>query len=240
MLATEARLALRTPIGVIWGLAFPIVLLIIFSSIPAFKKPNADLGGLTYLSVYVPILMVFSLAMLAMVSLTTPLAAYREQGVLRRLSVTPARPVWVLAAQLLIHLAVAAVALVLLLAIAKIGFALQGPEQIPGFILSLVLVALALFALGLWVAAIAPSAQAASAIGGALFFPMMFFAGLWIPRNIMPAVLRSISDYTPLGAGVQAMQSSFTGSFPPARSLLVLVAYIAVVGVAAVRQFKWE
>ena len=132
MLVTEARLAWRTPIGLIYGLGFPVVLFIIFGSIPAFKKPNAALGGLTYLSVYVPILMVFSLAMLAMIGLPSPLAAYREQGVLRRLSTTPARPVWVLAAQLVINLAIAVVALVLLVAIAMAGFGVQAPQQVPG------------------------------------------------------------------------------------------------------------
>ena len=54
LLATETRLALRTPIGVIYGLAFPLVLFIIFASIPSFRKPNSDLGGLTYLSIMCP------------------------------------------------------------------------------------------------------------------------------------------------------------------------------------------
>jgi ABC-2 type transport system permease protein len=165
--------------------------------------------------------MVFSLAMVSMIGLTTPLAAYREQGVLRRLSTTPARPTLVLAAQSLINLTIAFVALVLIALISGMAFGARAPQKIPGFILSIVLIALALSAIGLWVAAIAPNAQVAGGIGSALFFPMMFFAGL-------------------LGAGVQAMQTAVQGAFPPARALLVLIVYAAVAGAAAIRQFKWE
>jgi ABC-2 type transport system permease protein len=240
MLISEARLAWRQPFGLVYGLGFPLLLLIVFSSIPSFRKPNADLGGDTYLSVYIPILMVFSLAMVSMIGLTTPLAAYREQGVLRRLSTTPARPTLVLAAQSLINLTIAFVALVLIALISGVAFGARAPQEIPGFILSIVLIALALSAIGLWVAAIAPNAQVAGGIGSALFFPMMFFAGLWIPRNVMPVVLRHVSDFTPLGAGVQAMQTAVQGAFPPARALLVLIVYAAVAGAAAIRQFKWE
>jgi ABC-2 type transport system permease protein len=56
----------------------------------------------------------------------------------------------------------------------------------------------------------------------------------------MPVVLRHVSDFTPLGAGVQAMQTAVQGAFPPARALLVLIVYAAVAGAAAIRQFKWE
>lgn len=52
-----------------------------------------------------------------------------------------------------------------------------------------------------------------------MFYPMMFFAGLWGPQQIMPTMPRDISDYTPLGASVQAIQRSMRGAFPPAPAL---------------------
>jgi len=236
----EAKLSWRQPAGLIFGLGLPVLLLLVFANIPAFRKPNDTLGGLTFLSVYVPILMAFALASLALIGLTAPLATYREQGILRRMSTTPVPPSWVLAAQLVVNLGIAAAALLLIITIATAAFGVQGPAQVPGFILAVVLEAAALFAMGLWVAAIARTAQAAAAIGNILFFPMMFFAGLWIPRDVMPAALRSISDFTPLGAAVQALQGATRGIFPPARPLLVLLAYAAAFGILAVRSFKWE
>lgn len=93
----EAKLAWRQPIGLIYGLGLPVLLLVIFGSIPAFKKLTPALGGLTLLSIYIPILIALTLALLALVGLAAPLAAYREQGVLRRMSTTPVPPSWVLA-----------------------------------------------------------------------------------------------------------------------------------------------
>ena len=68
----------------------------------------------------------------------------------------------------------------------------------------------------------------------------MFFAGLWLPRAIMPAVLQDISNYTPLGAAVEAIQDSMLQGFPPAAPLLVLAAYAVAFGFLAQRFFRWE
>lgn len=63
---TEFRLFLRERVGPIWGVGFPLLLLIIFGSIPSFSRPKAALGGLTELDLYVPILIGFVIAMLAL------------------------------------------------------------------------------------------------------------------------------------------------------------------------------
>jgi ABC-2 type transport system permease protein len=236
----EARLFLRERVGVIWGIGFPLVLLIIFGNIPAFRQPSSDLGGLTYLDAYVPILIVFVVAMLSLNALPPTLAGYREHGVLRRLATTPVGPSRVLAAQLAVNLAVIATTLIAMLAVARLAFGVELPRQAGGFVLTVVLAAAALLALGLFLAAVAPSGRAANAIGAILFFPMMFFAGLWLPRAAMPVVLRDISDFTPLGAAVQALQDSAQGHWPHLLYLAVMACYALVFGVAAARLFRWE
>ena len=85
----EARLTWRRPQGLIGGIALPVLLLVVFSLIPAFRAPAADLGGVSRLSVYVPIMIAFGLALIAFYSLPVPLVSYRELGILRRLSTTP-------------------------------------------------------------------------------------------------------------------------------------------------------
>ena len=77
-------------------------------------------------------------------------------------------------------------------------------------------------------------------IGRVTFFPLMFFAGLWLPRALMPAVLLNISNYTPLGATVQAVQDSMQTGFPATAPLLVLAAYALVFGFLARHFFRWE
>jgi ABC-2 type transport system permease protein len=190
--------------------------------------------------VYVPVLIAVALVMLAVNALPTILTSYREKGILRRLSVTPVPPSWVLATQLAINLAVAVLTTILIVGVGRLVFDVRLPRQIIGFVLVFLLAAVALLALGLLIAAIAPNGRIASGIGSILFFPLLFFAGLWLPQAAMPDILRRISDFSPLGAAVQALQDTMQGYWPHPLALAVMAAYAIVFGVAAVRLFHWE
>ncbi len=240
LLQSETKIAWRVPLGLILGVAVPILVLVIFGTIPAMNKAAGSLGGLTYFSVYFPILIAFVLGMLSLISLPVHLASYREQGILRRMSTTPVPPAWMLAAQVIINLALAIVALGILVAAGIAGFGLGAPKAAGGFTLALVLTIAAMFAIGLWVSAIARTTGWAGAIGQLFLYPLLFSAGLWLPQERMAPALRQISEWLPLGAAVHAMQSSMLGTFPSAQSLLVLIGWAAVFGFLAVRFFRWE
>jgi ABC-2 type transport system permease protein len=92
----------------------------------------------------------------------------------------------------------------------------------------------------LLVGSLARTGRVASAVGAMLFLPLMFFAGLWTPQATMPAVLRRVSDDTPLGAAVAALQHSMAGQWPAWPSLALLAGYAAILGLLAWRFFRWE
>jgi ABC-2 type transport system permease protein len=236
----EIVLFARSAGSVLWTALAPVAALIVLGSVPAIRQPTKVLHGISYLDAYLPILMMFSLCMSTVNILPPTLATYREKGILRRLSTTPVPPARLLAAQAAIYLGMALVVSVILLAVAVGAYDVTLPHQLPGFVVSLLLVAAATTGIGLLVAALAPSGKAANAISMALFFPMMFLAGLWVPRAQMPDLLRTVSDYSPLGAGVQAIQSSIAGHWPGTQSLAVLVGYALVFCTLAVRTFRWE
>ena len=73
-----------------------------------------------------------------------------------------------------------------------------------------------------------------------LFLPLMFFAGLWKPLATMPAALRRVSEDTPLGAAVAALQHTMSGQWPSASGLALLAGYAVVFGAVAWRFFRWE
>jgi ABC-2 type transport system permease protein len=234
---TEVRLLLREPVALFWGLAFPMALLAIMGI--ASSGPGARLGGLPLVAVYEPILIAFVTVAFAIQGLPAVVAGYRERRILRRLATTPVGPVRVIAAQLTINLAVALVATAGILAVGRLGFGVALPGQPAGFLVTYVLAAAAMLGLGMLIAAVAPTGRTAGVIGTMLFFPLMFFAGLWIPRATMPASLLRISDFTPLGAAVQAMQDSMRGAWPHPSGLAVLAGYALVFTVAAARFFRW-
>ena len=168
------------------------------------------------------------------------LAGYRERGVLRRLQTTPIGPARVLAAQLLANLAVVVGTSIAILLLARIGFGVAFPRQLAGFAIAALLAAVALMCVGLFIAAVVPSSRAAQATGALLFYPLMFFAGLWLPIANMPATLQHISHATPLGAAVQALTDSAQGHWPTWLQLVTMAAYAVAFGLAAARWFRWE
>jgi len=91
LVLSEWRLARRSPLGLVWGVGLPVLLLVIFGSLPALNKSSTALGGLSFFEVYQPTLIALSLSLLALVSLPTVLASYRENRVLRRMQTTRCR-----------------------------------------------------------------------------------------------------------------------------------------------------
>jgi ABC-2 type transport system permease protein len=230
----------RALVGLTLSVGFPLLLLIIFGAIHSFNTPVGTFGGLTTLDVYVPILLVFALALLALVAMPATQATYRELGYLRRLKTTPTGPVRLLAAELAVKLAVAALTVAVIVLVARFGYDVAAPRQLGGFIVAGLFAAAALMAIGLFVAAVAPNAGAARGIGAILFYLMMFFAGLWLPIPSMPSVLQHISHATPLGAAVPALQDATLGQWPTWLQLVTMAAYAVAFGLAAARFFRWE
>jgi ABC-2 type transport system permease protein len=237
---TETKLFFREPAGVFFALAFVPLLLIIFGLVPGMREHDQDLGGLRLLDVYAPILVVMALAMFSISGLPQQFASYRDKGVLRRMRTTPVRPTVLLGAQLLMGTIMSVGVMAFVLTVGRLAFDVSLPRLMPAYLVSYLLCALAMFVLGLLVASVAPSGKGAGAIGTMLFFPLMFFAGLWAPRDTMSSLLRRISDFTPLGAGVQSLQDSAAGHWPQLLHVAVMLGWTIVAGGLAARYFRWE
>jgi ABC-2 type transport system permease protein len=237
---SELKLLSRDPVPMFFSLFFPTILVVILGSIPAFREPSADLGGGRVIDIYVGIAVALTLAMLGLQVTPAVLAAYRERGILRRLATTPARPSYLLGAQLAAALLIALVSSGLAIVVGRVAFDVPLPSQPVGFVLAFVLAALGVFSIGLFISAVAPNGKAGNAIGTLLFFPSMFFAGLWTPRELMPKVIQRIGDFTPLGAGERALHDAMTGHWPGLLSATVLVGYLVVFGFASARLFRWS
>lgn len=236
----EARLFLRQPATALTIFALPVVLTIGFGLIPSFGDPSKDLGGQTGIEYIAAISIAIIFAVMGLNLLPSILADNREKGILRRLRATPVRPQFLLAAQLIIYVVAAIIGSVLVIAVGNLAFDVPLPEQFAGFVLVFALGMASLLSLGLFVAAVAPSAQAATGIGMGLFFPSMFLAGVYFPRDQMPSALQTVSDCTPLGAALQALRDTWMGDTPRPLHLVIMAAYTVVALLAATRFFRWE
>jgi len=240
LVESEARIAYRVPVGLVFGVALPVMLLIIFGDAPSMNQPRAVLGGLTDFTVFFPILVVFVIAAVALFGLPMHLATYRNQGILRRLGTTPVPPAWMLAANVVVSLILAAEAIVILVVVGSQAYGLAAPKDPGGFVLVLVLAVAAMFAIGLCIAAVTRSAVVAAAIGTVVFYPLMFTSGLYVPQEEMSAGIRSVSHLSPLGAAVQGLQGTMQGTGLSVEVVVVLLAWAVVFCFLAVRFFRWS
>ena len=60
LVRAEARLLLREPLTLFWGVAFPVVLLVVMGSFGS--RPDPALGGARLVDVYAPVLIAFTTA----------------------------------------------------------------------------------------------------------------------------------------------------------------------------------
>jgi ABC-2 type transport system permease protein len=239
LVLTEFKLLAREPMLIFWALVFPIGLLVVLGASTG-SKPQKDLGGLRFIVVYTPILMLFTLTLLALSALPSTLASYRDKGYLKRLSTTPVGAVRLLAAQVLIVVGLSVALITLIVVISRIAFNVPLPGQFLGFVVAIFLTMCMMASLGMLIASLAPTQRVAGAIGSILFFPLMFFAGLWVPQQEMGHFLRTISQYTPLGAAVPSIESAEAGQWPGAVHLIVLLVYILIFSGLAIRLFRWD
>lgn len=232
---TELKLFLRDPASTIVTIALPIAIVAVFGVI---GKPDGDPG--TLMTYFPTMALALGLAQLALNLTPTTLAGYREKGVLRRMSTTPIGPARMLAAQLVISVGLAFVSAVLVVLVGHFGFGFTFPGNLGGFAVAFVLGCTALFAVGLLVAAVAPSARVATGLGVGLFFASMVTGGIFMPAEMLPSFLVRIGDYMPLGAAMQSLRASWSGTMPQTLHLAVLGGYTVVAGAAAARLFRWE
>ncbi|MFJ7147057.1 ABC transporter permease [Streptomyces sp. NPDC100445] len=240
VLRTEFRLFRREPAAVFWIFLFPTLLLVILGSIPSFRHHDPAMDGLRPIDAYVPIAVLIALIMSGVQSLPQALTGYRERGILRRMSVTPVRPSVLMSAQMTVQGTIALASALLALVVGRVAFHVALPEQPAGYLLALLLASAAALALGNVVSALSRTTKIAGAVGSAVFFPMMFCAGVWLPVRSMPHVLARVVQLTPFGAAARALDQAAAGDWPGWTHLGVLALWTVLLTAAAARWFRWE
>jgi len=236
----ETKLFLRETGAAIGVFGLPVALVIGFGLIPGFGDPQKSLSGQIGTQYIASIGVAIVLAILGLNGVPMVIGQYRERGILRRLGVTPVRPLTLLGADMMVWAAAAILSVAVVVGVARMAFHVPVPVEAGWFVLSVILGIAALFALGLLVAAAAPTARSAAGLGWLLFFPNMFFAGVYFPTEEMSPVMRQIGNYTPLGSALHAVRDSWMGLAPRPQYLGIMAAYAVIAGALAARFFRWE
>jgi ABC-2 type transport system permease protein len=248
MIKIEAKLLLRDRATVMFGVLFPTALLLGLGAIPALRASTPETGGLRSIDIWAPTALVFGMVMIAVQHLPAVISTYRERGILRRLSTTPAHPRNILLAQMIVAFASVVVSAALMITAAWAVLDIAPPTQPLKFIAAFIVGYAALLGLGMISAALVRTSSAANQTGTLLFVALMFFGGAFLPRVVMPDMLREIGEYIP--PGLQALTTAWsteagditaTASGQPFWLQIAIMAAIAVIASAsAAKLFRWE
>lgn len=239
LIQVETKLFFREPAAWIFSILLPAALLLGLGAVPALRQPDETFGGERFIDVFAPSLVVITLAVLGVNMLPIRLATYREKGILRRLSATPASPEKLLIAQLVVNAGLAIVAVAILVVVGKLAFDIPLPQHPWAFLAAFLLGMASLFALGLLIASVARTSRVGTAVAMPVFFVVMFFGGVYLPRFLLPELVVRIGDYTP--PGVQALLDTWSGeSGAQPLHLLSMAAITVVAGLVGAKLFRWE
>lgn len=234
----EARLFLREPAAVFFTLAFPVMVLLLFGSIYG-EYPVAG-TELRSIDVSTPAYTGMIIGTVGLIGLPVTLAAYREQGVLRRLRATPLHPSVILGAEVLVNLLMTALGIALLLVIARLAFDVRPPAAPGSVILALVLACVSFFAVGFALAGFLPTVRVATAVGQAVFLPMLFLSGAALPRTELPDALHRISGFLPLTHAVILVEDLWIEGTWNVSAVVVLLGILVAATAVSARTFRWE
>ncbi|MGC4944115.1 ABC transporter permease [Kribbella sp. DT2] len=248
MVKVEAKLFLRNSATVLFGVLFPAGLLLGLGAVPALRESTPETGGLRSIDVWAPTALVFGMVMIAVQHLPAVIATYRERGILRRLSTTPAHPRTVLLAQMIVAFASVIVSATLMIFLGWAVLDIAPPERPLEFAVAFVVGYASLLGVGMISAAVVRTSSAANQSGTLLFVALMFFGGAFLPRVVMPDVLREVGEFVP--PGLQALTAAWSAeageitATAGGQSFWLQIAIMAAVATAAsaiaAKLFRWE
>jgi ABC-2 type transport system permease protein len=237
----EAKLFLREPLGAFFTLAFPLMMLFLFGSIYG-NEPTPMFGGYGTVDISVPAYTAMIIATSGLMSITITMAAYRENGVLRRLRTTPVSPLVVLAAQVIVVFAMTSLGMVLLVVAGKLVYHMRFEGNALSVLAGFVLCSLSFFGLGFILAGLMRTARTAQIVGMVLLYPMLFLSGAGFPRELLPEAIKKVSTFLPLTYVVNLLRGLWIGeTWRQHASDAIVLAVLLVVGVLiSIKTFRWE
>ena len=120
----ETKLFLREPVGAFFTLVFPLMMLFLFGSIYG-NDPSPLFNGQGTIDVSIPAYTAMIIATTGLMGLTITMAAYRENGILRRLRTTPVSPLIILIVQVVVLFLMTTLGMLLLVLAGKIVYNMQ-------------------------------------------------------------------------------------------------------------------
>lgn len=209
---TEMRLFAREPQVLVFVFGFPVLTVLVLSGALGTDTDDSGFEFINPSHWYATVYFGVVLASIGLIMLPARVAAYREQGVLRRYD-TAGFSRWVFPfVQYLCGIAFSLVGFASVLVSVQLGAdGLAEVDDMAATVAGLVVGTLAFVSIGVALGMLFRSARAASGLGLAMFFPMFLLSGGGPPLAALPEGMRSIANALPLTHVIRATQEPWLG-----------------------------
>ena len=226
-----AKEILRDPINLIFGLGFPLVLLVLLSTMQ--KNIPVHLFEIDTLT---PGITVFGLSFMTLFS-STLIAKDRESALLQRLYTTPLTG-WDFILGYILPLLPIAIGQTVICYLSAIPLGLTVSVNIIYAIIGIIPMAIFNIALGLLCGSIFGVKQVGGICGALLTNLSAWLSGVWFDLNLVGGFFEKLADLLPFVHAAELEKALFLGNFETAVShLLPVTLYSAVITAAAVLCF---
>ena len=237
----------RNPAAAFFTFAFPLLFLVIFSTLlgggTSLSPTGEEIERTTY---FIPAILSFAVVTTCFTNIAIGISFSRDEGILKRLRGTPC-PGWVFLAGRVLHAVfVNLILVVIVLIFGQVFYGVDIPlDTVAAFVLTLVVGAGAFCALGLAATCAVPNAEAAPAVVNVMVLPLLFLSGTFIPIGDAPQWIQTFAGLFPIKHFLDAMFESFLP--PPDNpsgfvwSSIIVIALWGMAGlIIAARFFRWE
>jgi len=236
----------RNPRAVVFTVIFPIVMLLLFSSIftkGGDAKTSFQGGQIATDAYFTAGIMAYAISMACFSSLAISLTTERESGQLKRFRGTPV-PSWTfIAARICRSVVLVVVMVIALLVIARLVFDVRlSAEGIAEVAVFSLLGTAAMCALGVALTTLTTTADSAATIAPFGTVILAFISGVFIPVDQLPDSLVQIGKVFPLAHLASGLQAAFgTGAVHLNGENVAVIAVWGAAGIlVAARTFRWE
>jgi len=233
----------RNPASAFFTFAFPLLFLVIFTSLLGHYTVHIGTRSVNSATYYVASMASFAVITACYNNIAIQMTFQRDAGVLKRTHGTPLPSGSFLGARMVHALFISVILVVITAAFGRIFYGADIPTGLTLLRFGVVLVvgAAAFCALGLATTAVIPNADASAAIVNAIILPLLFLFGIFIPfGNNTPQWILWIARIFPVKHFADGMQAAFLGTAFHWTDVLVVAAW-GVAGLAlALRFFSWE
>ncbi len=243
----QNRIFVRTPVGAFFTIGLPLIMLVLFVAMFG----NDELGDTQYGRIstsqfYAPGLAVFAAASATYTNIGMNLSNRRDLGILKRVRGTPVAPWMYMSAVVISGMIIAFVSMVVMVGIGVVAYGINiEAAKVPAMAVSFAIGSACFATLGVAVAALAKTAASAQSMTSASLLPLGFISNVFVSfGSDTPGWLEVVGDIFPLkhfAISFSEAMSPFSDS--PAFEwdhLAVMVAWMALGAVVALKRFRWE